>query len=401
MKNVEYLTGSENIVTTPMQPFSSEICDFMNEISLLIMKSAQIRTYTDISALAFWCRKANIQKLKTEFKDNGDRLGRGLCFHIAPSNVPINFAFSYFFSLLAGNANIVRLPTKKFPQVDCLCEVFNNVLPHYPNIKARTAFVKYPANNDITAEFCKMADARMIWGGDSTIISVKSLETKPRCVDITFSDRYSVCIIDANKILELDNDNLARLSKDFYNDTYLMDQNACSSPQLVLWLNANPRARDIFWNAVYETAGKNYELQDAISVDKYVKICQDAVNLNIVKTTQRISNFLYLTEINGLIPGMENIRGKGGYFYEYCLKDIRELLEVINEKYQTVTYFGINPNKLRQIIIENNLPGIDRIVPVGKALDINVIWDGHDLVRELSRQISVDYKTSEKVYFSR
>ena len=31
------------------------------------MKSPIIRTYTDLSALAFWCRKGNIQKLKEKF----------------------------------------------------------------------------------------------------------------------------------------------------------------------------------------------------------------------------------------------------------------------------------------------------------------------------------------------
>jgi len=35
------------------------------------------------------------------------------------------------------------------------------------------------------------------------------------------------------------------------------------------------------------------------------------------------------------------------------------------------------------------LSGIDRIVPVGKALDMDVTWDGYDIVRSLSRVIDV------------
>ena len=81
------------------------------------------------------------------------------------------------------------------------------------------------------------ADARMIWGGDKTIESIRSLKTKPRCVDITFADRYSICIINAEKILSLDEEKLSRLAESFYNDTFLMDQNACSSPQMIYWLN--------------------------------------------------------------------------------------------------------------------------------------------------------------------
>ena len=40
-------------------------------------------------------------------------------------------------------------------------------------------------------------------------------------------------------------------------------------------------------------------------------------------------------------------------------------------------------------VFKNRLSGIDRIVPVGEALDIGVIWDGYDIVRSLSRIIDV------------
>lgn len=42
--------------------------------------------------------------------------GRGVAFHIAPSNVAVNFAFSLAAGLLTGNANIVRLSSKPFPR---------------------------------------------------------------------------------------------------------------------------------------------------------------------------------------------------------------------------------------------------------------------------------------------
>ena len=99
MKNVNYLIGSENIATTPLAPYDKEACEFLNELSSQILKSPAIRTYPDLTAVAFWCRKANINKKKEIFSDTKNRLGRGLCFHIAPSNIPINFAFSYFFGL--------------------------------------------------------------------------------------------------------------------------------------------------------------------------------------------------------------------------------------------------------------------------------------------------------------
>ena len=90
-----------------------------------------------------------------------------------------------------------------------------------------------------------------------------------------------------------------------------------------------------------------------------------------------------------ITDNITEIRGKGGYFYEYALNDRRDLFKIINEKYQTITYFGIDAKALQQDLINNNIQGIDRIVPIGKAMDIGPIWDGHDLIRELSREITV------------
>ena len=96
MKNIDYLIGNENINVKPLRVFSDEVCNFLNELSSIILNSPVSRQYPDLSAVAFWCRRANIDKKKSIIDDYKSRLGRGLCFHIAPSNIPINFAFSFF-----------------------------------------------------------------------------------------------------------------------------------------------------------------------------------------------------------------------------------------------------------------------------------------------------------------
>ena len=75
---------------------------------------------------AFWIRKSSTSKLRERFdRDDGYfRLGRGVAFHIAPSNVPVNYAYSLVAGLLTGNANVVRIPSKDFPQV----EIINNAI---------------------------------------------------------------------------------------------------------------------------------------------------------------------------------------------------------------------------------------------------------------------------------
>ena len=363
--------------------------DCLGEISSAILKSPVGRQFPDLTAFAFYIRKANLQKLESALSPDEIRLGRGLCFHIAPANIPINFAFTWVFSLLAGNANVVRLPSKDFPQVDALLSIINATLEKYPALKERNAFVKYPrTDNETTAAYCQMADCRMIWGGDRTIAAIKALPTKPRCVDITFADRYSVALINAEASLKADGNQIARLAQDFYNDTYLMDQNACSSPQVILWEGRNvEKAKERFWDAVYELAAKKYVLQDAVAVDKYTLFCEEAVgNANIESVTQK-GNLLYRVELKSLPSDIISHRGKAGFFFEYTLADRQELFSVVTEKFQTITQFGVDANSLRRQIVEYNLRGIDRVVPIGHAMDIGVIWDGYDLIRILSRVV--------------
>lgn len=378
-----------NVNNTPLRPFEPSVIDCLGEISAAILTSPVGRQFPDLTAFAFYIRKASLHKLQGQLNLEEGRLGRGLCFHIAPANIPVNFAFSWVFSLLAGNANIVRLPSKEFPQVDALLGIVKKIIEKYPEIQARNGFVRYPrTDNETTAAYCQMADCRMIWGGDGTIASIKALSAKPRCVDIAFADRYSIALINSSAIVSADDAAIMRLAENFYNDTYLMDQNACSSPQVILWEGDGiEKAQERFWAAVEVVARKKYVLQDAVSVDKYTLMCEEAVNNLAVRRFIRVDNLLYRAELSSLPDDLVLHRGKGGFFFEYSLHDRNEFFKVVTEKFQTITQFGVDAEELRRQIVEHGLRGIDRVVPIGKAMDIGVVWDGFDLIRMLSRII--------------
>ena len=144
-----------SVNNTPLRPFEPVVLNCLEEISATILKSPVGRQFPDLTAFAFYIRKANLQRIAASFKSDEVRLGRGLCFHVAPANIPINFAFTWMFSLLAGNANVVRLPSKEFPQVDALLKIINETLGKHPELRERNTFVKYPrTDNETTAAYC-------------------------------------------------------------------------------------------------------------------------------------------------------------------------------------------------------------------------------------------------------
>jgi len=390
--NVTYLVGDETILPKPLEPYEESLCEFLYELSSTLFASKEAAAYPDIMAFAFWCRKANIAKLKADFDDRRIRLGLGLVFHITPSNVPVNFAFSFAFGLLSGNANIVRVPSKLFPQIDIICDAIDRLFSYdrFSEIKATTAFVRYEQNDEITSSFCANCNARIIWGGDVTIRNVRNIPMPVRGVEIVFSDRYSFCVIDSPSVIKLDETELNTLAERFYNDTYVMDQNACSSPHLIVWQGEEKElAKERFWMAVSRAVTEKYQLETLNAVDKYTLLCHNAIDIDDITSFKEHGNHLYRITIDSLPDNMDELRGNCGYFYEYDTDVISDIAHVINTRYQTMTYFGVDKTYLLDFVVKNRLTGIDRIVPVGNALDINVIWDGYDIVKSLSRIIDV------------
>ena len=390
--NVTWIVGDDVPQYRVFEPYSDVVCSFLSDLSQILLKDKEALQYPDIISFAYFCRKANIQKKKQEFTEDKNRLGRGIIFHISPSNVPVNFAFSYVFGLLAGNGNLVRVPSKYFPHTEIICRAIAKLLSdeRYAEIKASTAFVNYGHEDEVTEYFSSICQGRIIWGGDSAISYIRNFALPPRGVDIAFSDRYSFAVIGSDAILLADDAEMEKLANAFYNDTYLMDQNACSSPQLVVWIGSGAdEAQKKFWTAVSEVAENKYVLQPVSAVDKLTKLCSEAINFSDVGKVSRYGNILYVADMHSLPETADSFRGTCGYFYQYVCDDLHEISNIINEKYQTLVYYGVSAKELSEFVVNNQLSGIDRIVPVGKALDIDVFWDGYDLVRTLSRIVDV------------
>ena len=396
MCNMKILLGDGNINRKTLNPYDDIICNFFDTFSKQLNKEKKLKLYPDLITLAFWCRKKNILKLKKIALKDQQRFPLGVLFHITPSNIPTNFVYSLIFGLLNGNSNVVKVPSKNFDQVEIICRVMNKILSNkkFNLLKKMISIIQYSDNDKLTEYYSSNCDGRLIWGGDKSIKSIKQFETPLRARDIIFSDRYSFCVIDINSIIKCNTYELQRLSEKFFNDTYLVDQNACSSPHLVLWLGKKNKnyqiAKNIFWESLYKyIASKNYEIPEIASIDKYTKLCLDINNLNSFSNQKRYGNLIYCIDLKDLDFNLDNFRGKWGYFYEYNISNLDEIINSTNSSFQTLTYYGISREKLNKFIHNNQIRGIDRVVPIGQALAMEIIWDGYDLNKTLTRIIDL------------
>jgi hypothetical protein len=389
-KLVSVKTGSLDFLDeqriNPLAPFSEQVMTYCSNLSKAIMKHPESKSYADLMTFAFWIRQASMENLKQDYPDFSQRLGRGVSFHIAPSNVPLNFAYSLIAGLLSGNHSIVRVSSKHFPQTELLIRLIKETLPK--DFQDYVVIVKYPRNKDINDYFSSYAQVRIVWGGDQTIQELRRSPLPIRSKDIVFADRFSILLIDSDEYVKA-NDH-ALIAKGFYNDTYLFDQNACTSPRMVIWTGQSiEEAKHLFWNQLLSLVLANYENYPVRAVEKYKNASLIAASIPESKIIM-MTNWLYRIEVQQMQSALINFIGNSGFFIEYTLQSsIEELLPILTDKFQTLSYYGLDSIDIKTQIAKLKPKGVDRIVPLGRTMEFDLFWDGYDLIRELSREITI------------
>lgn len=394
LDSITYLVGNpDTILNMPKvpsrKPFNEDIIEFLNALSKALMRMPEAKVYPDIMTLGFWLRKSSVLALKERFvKETGDiQIGRGTAFHIAPSNVPVNYAYSLAAGLLTGNANVVRVPSKDFPQITVINKAIKDTLEKYESIRPYICLVRYGRFQKVNDLLSFLADIRIIWGGDHTIEELRKSPLKPRAGEITFADRYSLAVIDSDAYLAMEGKE--RIAEGFYNDTFLTDQNACTSPRIVVWMGKNKeQAKQLFWKEEHELVKEKYILQPVMGINKLTSSYLAAVVLEGVHIEKSEDNYIVRVKVDRLDSHLMDMRDNSGYFFEYDCDDIMELRDLCDNTHcQTIGVCG-SPDIIKPLLI-SGIKGVDRVVPIGKTMDFDLVWDGYNLVERMTRTISV------------
>ena len=387
---LQYVVGTpETVEKMPearvLRPFDDDVISFLNDLSGLLRTC---RTFPDVATFGFWCRKAALLQEKAKYDDVNERFGKGIVFHSTPSNVPVNFAFSFAVGLLAGNANIVRLPGKPFEQVNIICNAVNELLSDkHKNMTPYVVFVKFPPVKEITDAFSALCNVRVIWGGDMTVAELRQSKIPARTTEITFADRHSIAVIDADEYLKAENKDV--IIQNFYNDTYYTDQNACTSPRIIFWLGKNrEEAKDDFWRRVHRLVKEKYSLAAVQSVGKLNAMYSVAAKKDVVLQSSE-DMLVTRLKVDKLDKDLMQYKYNSGFYFEKDIEGLSEIKEVCDVRCQTLTYYGVREEVFRRFLEESRPVGIDRIVPMGKSMDFTLVWDGYDLIRQMSRIIAI------------
>ena len=394
----ELVAAVSSAASGSVEPFGAEVVEFCAEFSRALSKSPETRPYPEIQALAFWMRRSELLRLRAEFEalatGNTVLVPRGLVFHIPPANVDTIFIYSWLLSLLAGNRNVVRLSTKQSPQADAICAVLNRVLASTASDRIRrgTLMVRYGYDASVTAALSGLADVRVIWGGDRTVTAVRAIALPAHARELTFPDRSSLCVLDSEQYLALDERGQDDLAERFFNDAFWFDQMGCSSPRAVVWCgggDASARAGRTFFDRLARTVRARQHVIETGAVLSKLTFAFRAVLDQPVTAYETRSNEVSLLSLSD-DAGLPQEHCGAGMFYQLRVERLEDLERLVSRREQTLTHFGFASDDLYRLAARLNGRGVDRMVPIGQALTFNRFWDGYDLLQEMTRRVHIE-----------
>lgn len=398
---------------SPQHAFSDVTIAFLSAFSQMLLAEKP----PELKALGFWLRKSKIKQWSLEYQQSLEqskhslRAPIGNVLHFTPANVDTMFIYSWVCALVLGNISVIRVSRQESPVKNILLNMLNQLYddPQFSELASRNVFITYDHYSDITDLLSSYADARILWGGDEAVSLIKQSIAKPKTRDIAFSDRYSVAYIDAHSVSsEAD---LASIAQLLWKDIEPYQQQACSSPRVLFW-NAgglSEKASQAGGNgtALADVALENPLLKLVTSLNRLASHALSSsgeadiaarnnhlVTEQLAQSSGKVTNVLLseqisVIEVDSLTDALLKWHGGAGLLYVIRVENIEQALSNLSEKCQTLSYWGVDSKDLIKPLQQGSITSLDRVVPLGQALDFDVIWDGYDLIQQLERKITV------------
>lgn len=373
--------------------FDPERMQVLAEFSAAVLGDPELRRDSAAASLAYWLRRKNLEALAQYLGVVGDgiRVPAGLVFHVTPANVDTIFVYSWALSFLAGNANIVRLTTRVSELMQALVEALNSALVKSPASAAGNLFVSYEHNDALTGMISMACDQRIVWGGNETVQRLRAVPMNPHAGERSFASKRSFAVVKLESYQDSDPEERKRLADALVVDILPFGQMACSSPHTVYWLT---EGND--WTAAARQLGEDVQAAYSrrfggadlgLAVRRFNAACAAAAagKVSSIQVQPHTAQCIATS-----LEGAEQSEpcGAGLLMHAGCA-EMSALQDVVCAKHQTVGYFGLDVTERRKLAEIIGRVGADRVVPIGRALEFSVQWDGFNLWNDLTRTVVV------------
>lgn len=379
-------------------PFNDAAMRFVADLSRTLLGDRSIRAFPELMALAHWFRPAKLQQLAESLRHStapGVPLAKGLVFHIAPANVDSVFVYSWLLSLLCGNANIVRISRRATEQVDAFVRVAARLLAddRHAHTATTNVVLTYDHDASISTAISAACQLRVVWGGDTTVSKIRAIPLPPLSSELAFPNRFSLAVIGSAAVNALPATELADLGRRFYNDAFWFNQQACSSPRVIVWIGSpadTAAAKARFWRTLDTTVAQMKPENAAGNVMNRLtttyRIAQSRSHAAVVSASAAMPARI---EADALVAEDRQCHDGNCLFIELERPEIAAIPDLLTPIDQTIATFGIQREQWLPLLPALPPHAADRIVPIGSALEFNEVWDGQNFLISFTRTVMI------------
>ncbi len=375
------------------EPLAAAAFDLLGAISAAIFADPMSRQVPQHVALAYWLRPAALARLRSTLaaaSESADYVPapRGVALHLPPTNVDTIFVYSWAISVLAGNANVVRLGRTLSPAAERLVGLVTEAVARFGDSE-RQIFCTYAYGGSLEREIAEHCDLRLVWGGDAKVRQVGRVPIRPDGLTLGFPNRHSFAVIASNAYAEAREGIRDGLASNLYNDLFWFDQMGCGSPRILFWIGqpATDLREDLRRRLLETVSRKRYAVETGIAIQKMAR-GHDFLAEGVTTRFAMPTNALGISEVREPAAFLERAMG-GGFLGEMVVGALADIVPFIAREAQTLTHFGIEGAELRRFASAVAGRGLYRIVPVGSALSFDIDWDGVSLFEHATRRIVV------------
>jgi hypothetical protein len=387
-----FLAEARSLARTPFAPGRVAA---LESLSRILLAHPRLRREPAGASLAFWLRKASLAGLEADFRlqsGPGLRVPAGLVFHVAPANVDTLFIYSWALSFLCGNSNVVRLTTRLSPQMSDLLVCLDAAFVEHAEACRGNAFVTYGHDDAVTTRISLACDTRVVWGGDETVQRLRCIPLSPHASERSFASKRSLSVIAAGPYVQAGGPARDQLADRMSADLAPFSQMACSSPQVLYWVGPDEQCREAL-----RDLGPRLEAAMASRLGEpdlgfAVRRMTHSFDRAASGAASSVEHRPHTTQVAvAFPPDAEADEACGaGLLNHGFLPSIGALAPLLRRDHQTISYFGLTELERGDLAGGAGMAGLDRIVPIGRALDFGPHWDGFNLWDDFSRLVVVE-----------
>jgi hypothetical protein len=312
----------------------------------------------------------------------------GVVGHWPAGNIEIQPILSLTCALLGGNASLVRIPTG-------LVDVTRRMMAKLGEsdsgriLARRIHLAAFDHDRqDLQEAMAQSVDGAMIWGGQESVLRVRSLPFPHWARLSVFGPRVSVAAMDA--ATWGDPAGQAAWCLRLARDVWQFDQQACSSPQVLFLEKKAGQSTTGFLQVLrqaFEAENKAHP-RPAIAASLTSAICRARASWLMESSRHEAifpegPDWTLLVGSGSEIPSL--VQGKTLTVLE--VDDLGEAISKFDGNVQTLGLGMADSGSEEAIARLAGRRGVDRIVKLGRMHVFVPPWDGTDLIRPMVRMV--------------